>query len=113
MLAPDVRRRYYRGMTKRGTRRTERKSVAAYRATPATQALIRRAAALVREPPSVYVARAAEQRAREDVAEAERAAARRRLGALLDAMAAEPARLSEKEAEALGREAVAAVRRKP
>ncbi|HSM91912.1 MAG TPA: hypothetical protein VLT47_03435 [Anaeromyxobacteraceae bacterium] len=99
-------------MTKRAARGAARKTVAAYRVTPAAQALIRRAAALVREPPSVYVARAAEDRARQDVSEAERAAARRRLGALLDAMEARPARLSEAEAEALGREAVAAARRR-
>jgi hypothetical protein len=97
-------------MTKRVVRRTQRKAVAAYRSTPAVQALIRRAAALVREPPSVYVARAAEERARAQLAEADRAAARKRLGTLLDAMAARPARLSEAEAEELGREAVAAVR---
>ena len=66
---------------------------------------------MVREPPSVYVARAAEERARLDLAEAERAAARARLGALLDALEARPSRLSEAEAEALGREAVASVRR--
>lgn len=100
-------------MTKSGARRSERKAVSAYRATPAVQALIRRAAALVKEPPSVYVARAAEERARQDVADAERADARKRLGALLDGIAHRPARLSEAEAEALGREAVAAVRRKP
>lgn len=99
-------------MTKRSARPTERKTVAAYRSTPAAQALIRRAAALVREPPSVYVARAAEERARAELAEAERAAARKRLGAILDAMASRPARLSETEAEELGREAVAAVRGK-
>jgi uncharacterized protein (DUF1778 family) len=99
-------------MTKRVVRGRERKAVAAYRSTPAVQALIRRAAELVREPPSVYVARAAEERARQDLAEAERAAARVRLGAILDAMADRPARLSEAEAEALGREAVAAVRRR-
>lgn len=99
-------------MTKRSARPTERKTVAAYRSTPAAQALIRRAAALVREPPSVYVARAAEERARAELAEAERAAARKRLGAILDAMASRPARLSEAEAEELGREAVAAVRGK-
>lgn len=98
-------------MTRRGPRKTERKAVAAYRATPAAQALIRRAAELVREPPSVYVARAAEERAREDLAEAERAAARRRLGELLDAMADRPARLSEKAAAELGRAAVEALLR--
>jgi uncharacterized protein (DUF1778 family) len=100
-------------MTKRVARRTERKTVAAYRSTPAAQALIRRAAALVREPPSVYVARAAEERARAELAEAERAAARKRLGAILDAMARTPARLSEAAAEDLAREAVAAARGEP
>jgi uncharacterized protein (DUF1778 family) len=97
-------------MTKRTGQKIERKAVAAYRATPATQALIKRAAAIASVKPSVYVGRVAEERARQDVAESERAEARRRLGAMLDAMQARPATLTEKEAADLAREAVASAR---
>jgi uncharacterized protein (DUF1778 family) len=55
-------------MTKRTGQKIERKAVAAYRATPATQALIKRAAAIASVKPSVYVGRVAEERARQDVA---------------------------------------------
>ncbi|MGB8931540.1 MAG: hypothetical protein WCC48_09875 [Anaeromyxobacteraceae bacterium] len=100
-------------MTKRTVQRVERKAVAAYRATSATQAIIKRAAALAHVKPSVYVGRAAEERARRDVAEAERTAARKRLGAFLDAMQDAPGKLTEDEAADLGREAVAAARTLP
>lgn len=100
-------------MTTRKLQKIERKAVAAYRVTPATQAIIKRAAAIANVKPSVYVGRVAEQRARQDVAESERAAARRRLGAILDAMQKQPAKLTEEEAADLAREAVAAARTKP
>lgn len=99
-------------MTKRAHQKIERKTVAAYRATPATQAIIKRAAAIASVKPSVYVGRVAEERARQDVAESERVAARRRLGAILDAMQQRPAELTEEEAAELAREAVASARAK-
>ena len=99
-------------MTKRTVQRVERKAVAAYRATPATLAIVKRAAAIASVKPSVYVGRVVEERARQDVAEAERSAARRRLGAILDAMQKRPATLTEEEAADLAREAVASARAK-
>ena len=73
-------------------------------------AIIERAAAIASVKPSVYVGRVAEERARQDVAEAERAAARGRLGAILDTMQTRSGKLTEDEAADLAREAVASVR---
>ena len=100
-------------MTGRIDRTNERKAVATYRATRATREVIERAAALAHLKPSVYVGRAAEERARRDLEEAERTAARKRLGRILDAMRARPGKLSEEEAAEVGREAVAASRKEP
>ena len=105
--------RYYHRMTKRTEQAAEKKAVATYRATRATQAVIQRAAALAHLKPSVYVGRVAEEHARRDIEEAERTAARKRLGRLLDAMRERPAKLTEDEAADLGREAVSATRKEP